>query len=62
MSEGKSVTLLKAAKELNIGIATAVDFLVRMGHDVEAKPATKLSSDLYQILSREFQGDKIIKE
>lgn len=62
MSEGKSITLLKAAKELNIGIATAVDFLQKNGHDVEAKPATKLSSELYQVLLREFQGDKIIKE
>src|SRR5690554_472131 len=62
MSEGKSITLLKAAKELNIGIATAVEFLNRMGHEVEARPATKLSSELYQVLLREFQGDKIIKE
>lgn len=62
MSEGKSITLLKAAKELNIGIATAVDFLHKNGHDVEAKPATKLSGELYQVLLREFQGDKIIKE
>lgn len=62
MSEGKRITLLKAAKELNIGIATAVDHLVKMGHDVEAKPSTKLSSELYQVLLKEFQGDKIIKE
>lgn len=62
MSEGKSITLLKAAKELNIGIGTAVDFLQKNGHDVEAKPATKLSAELYQILLKEFQGDKIIKE
>lgn len=62
MSEGRSITLLKAAKELNIGIATAVDFLVKNGHDVESKPGTKLSSELYQVLLREFQGDKIIKE
>lgn len=62
MSEGRSITLLKAAKELNIGIATAVDFLVKNGHDVESKPGTKLNSELYQVLLREFQGDKIIKE
>jgi translation initiation factor IF-2 len=62
MSEGKSITLLKAAKELNIGIATAVDFLVKNGHEVESKPGTKLSADVYQVLLREFQGDKIIKE
>jgi translation initiation factor IF-2 len=62
MSEGKSITLLKAAKELNIGIATAVDFLVKNGYDIESKPGTKLSADVYQVLLREFQGDKIIKE
>ncbi len=62
MSEGKSITLLKAAKELNIGIATAVDFLVKNGYDVEPKPGTKLDSDTYDVLLREFQGDKIVKE
>src|SRR5690606_34958057 len=62
MSEGKNITLLKAAKELNIGIATAADFLVKSGYDIEAKPGTKLSPQIYEVLSREFQGDKIIKE
>ncbi len=62
MSEGKSITLLKAAKELNIGIGTAVDFLVKSGYDVEPKPGTKLDSDTYDVLLREFQGDKIVKE
>lgn len=62
MSEGKNITLLKAAKELNIGIATAADFLVKSGYDIEAKPGTKLSPQIYDVLSREFQGDKIIKE
>ncbi len=62
MSEKKSITLLKAAKELNIGIGTAVDFLVKSGFDVEAKPAFKLDGDTYNALLREFQGDKIVKE
>jgi len=62
MSEGKSITLLKAAKELNIGIGTAVDFLVKNGYDIEPKPGTKLNSDTYNVLLREFQGDKIVKE
>lgn len=62
MSEGKSITLLKAAKELNIGIGTAVDFLVKSGYDVEPKPGTKLDSETYDVLLREFQGDKIVKE
>src|SRR5690606_88194 len=62
MSEGKRITLLKAAKELNIGIGTAVDFLAKSGYEVEPKPATKLDSETYDVLLREFQGDKIVKE
>ncbi len=62
MTEGKSINLLKAAKELNIGIGTAVDFLNKKGFEVDAKPTTKLSADMYNILSREFQGDKIAKD
>ena len=62
MSEGKRITLLKAAKELNIGIGTAVEFLAKSGYEVEPKPATKLDSETYDVLLREFQGDKIVKE
>ena len=62
MTEGKSINLLKAAKELNIGIGTAVDYLKDKGFDVEAKPTTKLSADMYDVLSRKFQGDKIAKD
>ncbi|PRD48251.1 translation initiation factor IF-2 [Sphingobacterium haloxyli] len=62
MAEGKSINLLKAAKELNIGIGTAVDFLVKKGFDVESKPSTKLSPDMYTVLLKEFQGDKIVKD
>ncbi|HLS94442.1 MAG TPA: translation initiation factor IF-2 [Sphingobacterium sp.] len=62
MIEGKSVNLLKAAKELNIGIGTAVDFLVKKGFDVDSKPSTKLSPDMYAVLLKEFQGDKIVKD
>lgn len=62
MTEGKSINLLKAAKELNIGIGTAADFLATKGFEVSAKPNTKLSPAMYSILSQEFQGDKIVKE
>jgi translation initiation factor IF-2 len=62
MSDDKTVILFKAAKELNIGIATAVDFLGKKGFAVENKPTTKLTKDMYDTLLREFQGDKIVKE
>jgi len=62
MTEGKSINLLKAAKELNIGIATAVEFLSKKGYDIESKPNTKLNSAMYNVLLKEYQGDKIVKE
>lgn len=62
MSEGKSTNLLKAAKELNIGLSTAVDFLGKNGFSVEARPNTKLTDEMYDVLLKEFQGDKIVKE
>jgi len=62
MTEGKSVNLLKAAKELNIGIGTAVEYLVKKGFDVDSKPSSKLSPEMYGVLLKEFQGDKIVKD
>ena len=62
MSEGKSTNLLKAAKELNIGLSTAAEFLGKKGHPVDARPNTKLTDEMYEVLLKEFQGDKIVKE
>ncbi len=62
MSEGKSINLLKAAKELNIGIGTAVEYLVKKGFDLDSRPNTKLSPEMYGVLLKEFQGDKIVKD
>ena len=62
MSEGKNINLLKAAKELNIGLSTAAEFLSKKGFAVEAKPMFKLEPAMYDALLREFQGDKIVKE
>ncbi len=62
MSDDKTIMLLKAAKELNIGLATAVEFLAKKGFAVDNKPSTKLSGEQYNVLLREFQGDKIVKE
>lgn len=62
MSEGKSTNLLKTAKELNIGLSTAVEFLGKKGFKVEARPNTKLTDEMYDVLLKEYQGDKIVKE
>jgi len=62
MTEGKSINLLKAAKELNIAIGTAVDFLAKKGFEVEPKPNAKLSGSMYSVLLEGFQVDKIVRD
>ncbi len=62
MSEDNSIKIIKAAKELNIGISTIAEFLGSKGFKIEAKPTTKLSEDMYSALLKEYLGDKIIKE
>jgi translation initiation factor IF-2 len=62
MSEDKSIKLIKAVKELNIGMGTIVDFLATKGYKVEKHPMAKLDNDMYTTLLKEFAVDKIIKE
>ena len=62
MSEDKSIKLFTAAKELNIGTGTIVDFLASKGFKVDKHPTTRLDSDMYNALLKEFAVDKIIKE
>lgn len=56
-----SIRLSKACKELNIGMATVVDFLAKKGHVIEAVPTTKLSDELYLLLAQEFNKDMVTK-
>jgi len=62
MSEDKSIKLFTAAKELNIGTGTIVDFLATKGYKVQKHPMTLLDSDMYNALLKEYAVDKIIKE
>lgn len=62
MSEDRNIKIIKAAKELNIGISTIADFLNGKGFKIEARPTTKLSDDMYEALLKEYQGDKNLRE
>src|SRR5471030_2582921 len=62
MSEDKSIKLFTAAKELNIGTGTIVDFLATKGYKVQKHPMAQLDGDMYSALLKEFAVDKIIKE
>src|SRR6201985_3681402 len=62
MSEDKSIKLFKAAKELNIGTGTIVDFLASKGYKIVKQPNAKIEGEMYDALLKEFQFDKNIKE
>ena len=53
----ETVRLNKVLRELNISIDRAVDFLESKGIEIEKRPTTKISEEVYQILSDEFQTD-----
>jgi translation initiation factor IF-2 len=59
---GKPVRLSKVAREFNLGLHTVVEFLADKGHKVEQNPNTKIDSDLYALLQKEFGTDKEVKE
>jgi translation initiation factor IF-2 len=63
MTEGtKVLRLSKLAKEFNIGISTIVDFLGKKGISVDPNPNTKISPEAYDILAKEFQKEKSLKD
>jgi len=62
MSEGKAIRLVVAAKEFNVGAHTIVEHLRSKGFDVEDRPTTKLTEDMYDLLQKDFQQSVAIKE
>jgi translation initiation factor IF-2 len=63
MTEGTVLKRLsKVAKEFNIGTSTIVEFLGKKGISVENNPNTKISENAYELLYKEFQQEKKLKE
>jgi translation initiation factor IF-2 len=58
MAENATIRLNKVLRELNISLDRAVDYLASQGHKVDARPTTKISGEVYQVLLDEFQSDK----
>lgn len=58
MADNPKIRLNKVLRELNISLDRAVDYLNSKGHDVDARPTTKISDEVYQVLLDEFQTDK----
>ncbi|WKZ59441.1 MAG: translation initiation factor IF-2 [Cyclobacteriaceae bacterium] len=54
MAEEKLIRLSQAARKLNVGHHTILDFLAKKGHEVENNPNAKLTPDQFALLSKEF--------
>jgi len=54
--------LVKVAKELNVGTTTIVEFLAKVGHEIDNKPTAKVSDEMYDELLKEFRNSAAIKE
>ncbi|MFD0963658.1 translation initiation factor IF-2 [Pseudofulvibacter geojedonensis] len=57
MAENKTIRLNKVLRELNISLDRAVEFLGSKGIEIEARPTAKITADIYNVLSGEFQTD-----
>ena len=53
-----SKRLIQIAKELNVGINTAVEFLQTKGHDVSLNPNYKITDEEEDLLNKEFLPDQ----
>lgn len=56
-----AIKLIKACKELNIGMSTAVEFCQKQGKSVATDPNTRIDDDLYLMLAKEFNKDMALK-
>lgn len=54
--------LSAAAKEFNVGLNTAVEYLAKKGHQIEAKPTTKLTEEQFNLLLAEYSSEKKVKQ
>lgn len=55
------IKLIKACKELNIGMSTAIEFCAKQGKEIVVDPNTRIDDDLYLLLAKEFNKDMALK-
>jgi len=56
-----AIKLIKACKELNIGMSTAVEFCAKQGKEIDTDPNVRIDDDLYLLLAKEFNKDMAVK-
>ncbi len=57
MADNSTIRLNKVLRELNISLDRAVDYLASQGHKIDARPTTKITEEVHQVLLDEFQTD-----
>ncbi|MEN8228033.1 MAG: translation initiation factor IF-2 [Bacteroidota bacterium] len=62
MAERKATRLSKAARELNVGITTIIEFLGKKGHEIDSNPNSKVDPELYDLLLEEYSSDLSVKK
>ncbi len=62
MAETSTIRLNVALRELNISLDRAVEFLSQQNIEIEGRPTSKISRDVYRILLDEFENDKSKKD
>ena len=57
-----AIKLIKACRELNIGMSTAVDFLAKQGVELDpTNPNLRIEDDVYMRLAKEFNKDMALR-
>ena len=56
-----AIKLIKACKELNVGMSTAVTFFAKQGKEITPDPNTRIDDELYLMLAKEFNKDMALK-
>ena len=54
--------LAKVASELNRSTSAIAEFLQEKGHEVDARPTSKITEEQYEACLKEFSADKAMKE
>jgi len=60
--ENKNIRLARVLKEYNVGITRILEFLSKKGYKIDPNPNTRISEEVYALLVKEFQSEKILKE
>ena len=53
--------LNKVIREFNISLERVVEYLSSKGHEIDARPTSKISDEQYSLLSQEFSSDRSSK-